>query len=196
MYRHPCGLHCRDHAVHRTGLAVHGALYNGLLDVLDGEKIHIEFIPGSTSSFNTEPTISLAMDYVESNVLLHEMFHALQYYTKGEETFRNSTLNCEIEAQYAQFIYLRSLPEFKAGSKWFNRYLKGRRKDIALLNRALTDSITPIHADIFNLYLEFAIETLKKDPNYSNSDIYKYDDSIQNIATFDLLQELVKNCFK
>ncbi len=171
------------------------ALYNGLVEALDGKKIHIEFIPGRSSGFSAyEQTISIGMDYVQSNGLLHEMFHALQYYTKGKDKFNKSTLNCEIEAHYAQYLYLRSLPEFK-GSYWEEMYEQfDYLLNISDLQFFLDQSIQPINNEMLNVQLELIIESFKETEGYSDELIYEYDPSQSGINNFSLLKNLVKNC--
>ena len=57
------------------------ALYNGLVEVFNGGTIAIQFVEGATGSFgsisedNKDTGIKLGMQ-MESNQLLHEMFHA------------------------------------------------------------------------------------------------------------------------
>lgn len=80
------------------------ALYNKLKTLVKDGKINIKFRNGD-SGFNYETNeLSISMDRIESNVLLHEMFHALQYYSTSVDDFKNSFLNCEIEAHYTQYI--------------------------------------------------------------------------------------------
>lgn len=171
------------------------ALYHGLVEALDGEKIHIEFIPGRSSGFSAyEGTISIGMDYVQSNGLLHEMFHALQYYTKGKDDFNKSTLNCEIEAHYAQYLYLKSLPEFK-GSYWEDIYIQfDYLKKIAHLQWSLDKSVNIINDRDFNERFQDVLKAFRETEGYSDELIYKYDPSQSGINTFSILQKLVKNC--
>lgn len=172
------------------------ALYNGLVEAMKSEekKIHIEFIPGMASGFSAyEKTISIGMDYIQSNGLLHEMFHALQYYTKGKDAFNKSTLNCEIEAHYAQYLYLKSLPEFK-GSYWEDMYKYDLRlRSIAELDRHLTQFVTTSNDQKLNKQLEAVINAFRTSDDYSDTLIYRYDPNTGGINTFTLLQNLIKN---
>ena len=171
------------------------ALHAALEDALGGNKLHIEFISGSSCGFSAyEQTISIGMDYVQSNALLHEMFHALQYYTKGKDNFNKSILNSEIEAHYAQYLYLKSLPEFK-GSYWEDMYkYDPRMESIADLEEYLDQSVTATDYQELNKRLETVVDAFRKSDGYSDTLIYKYDPNQGGINTFSLLQKLIKNC--
>ena len=45
---------------------------------------------------------------MESNLLFHEMWHAYQAYQETPSSYVNSLLNLDIEAHYAQYIYIYS----------------------------------------------------------------------------------------
>ena len=49
---------------------------------------------------------------MESNHLMHEMFHAFQAYQETTNTYVNAQMNLEIETHYAQYLYVRKLPEY------------------------------------------------------------------------------------
>ena len=57
---------------------------------------------------------------MESNQLFHEMMHAYRAYQETTASYKESTLNGEIEAWYAQYLYTSNLPEYK-DSKWEDR---------------------------------------------------------------------------
>lgn len=100
------------------------ALYNGIANLLNGKTLTIEFnnTPGSSFSFDGSTAgISLGTN-MESNHLFHEMWHVYQAYGETTQSFRQSVLNLEVEAFYAQYLYVSILPEFN-GSKWENWYL-------------------------------------------------------------------------
>lgn len=50
----------------------------------------------------------------------HEMMHAYRAYQETTASYKESTLNGEIEAWYAQYLYTSNLPEYK-DSKWEDR---------------------------------------------------------------------------
>lgn len=97
-------------------------LYKGLKSFLKGKKLTIQFKNGAEGSFGFQGTstgIALGMQ-MESNQLLHEMFHAYRAYQEDVMTYNSSILNGEIEAWYAQYLYTSKLPEYK-DSKWERR---------------------------------------------------------------------------
>jgi hypothetical protein len=97
------------------------ALYDGLVDELDGKALAIQFSNGSSFNY-TNGTITLDVMEAESNRLYHEMWHAYQSYYETTASFGTSTLNQEMEAWYVQYLYLSKLPEYKEGSKWHQWY--------------------------------------------------------------------------
>lgn len=111
-------------------------LYNGLVEKLNGSTLSIQFVNTDYSSFhfvNGTSGIKLSSQNVESNHLIHEMFHAFQAYKETESSYVNAQMNLEIEAHYAQYIYLKNLPEFP-GSDWSSNYaMDERHKQIAIL---------------------------------------------------------------
>lgn len=111
-------------------------LYNGLVEKLNGSTLSIQFVNTDYSSFhfvNGTSGIKLSSQNVESNHLIHEMFHAFQAYQETESSYVNAQMNLEIEAHYAQYIYLKNLPEFP-GSDWSSNYaMDERHKQIAIL---------------------------------------------------------------
>lgn len=105
---------------------VGGNLYNGLKQLLKGKTLTIQFVPpkeGSSFFFDSNTAgIKLTTD-MESNQLFHEMMHAFQAYQETEGSYKASLINKEIEARYAQFQYVKKLPEYR-GSKWEEQYTK------------------------------------------------------------------------
>lgn len=172
------------------------ALHKALEDALGDDKLHIEFIAGRSSLFSSHDklTISLGMDYAQSNALLHEMFHALQYFTKGKDSYNKSELNCEIEAYYAQYLYLKSLPEFK-GSYWEDMYeYDARMKSIAGFEKYLDESAKTTDSKKLNRHLETVVDAFREAEDYSESLQYSYDPNQGGILIFSLLQNLIKDC--
>lgn len=56
----------------------------------------------------------------KQSVFFHEMMHAYRAYQETTTSYKESTLNGEIEAWYAQYLYTSNLPEYK-DSKWEDR---------------------------------------------------------------------------
>lgn len=173
-------------------------LYNSLKEKLNGGTLSIQFTNKESSSFyfdgNTSG-IKLSSLNVESNHLFHELFHAYQAYQETTETYRKSTINLEIEAHYAQYLYLKGLEEYP-NSKWEKGY-KSKQRLIGIAN--LEDYIdghgrllSNIPNDIFDLYLSMPLkEVFVKDNNYSN---YSYDNSRYGTSNFQNLQNITINC--
>ena len=170
-------------------------LYNGLKQKLNGNTLTIQFQNDKGSSFNYQTgAIKLSSINMESNHLFHEMFHAFQVYQETQESYGDAVINLEIEAHYAQYLYLKKLPEYP-GSKWTVEWAKPGRPT---LTTSLEFYITPKGELIddengtqFNGHLKKLINALKKDPDYSG---YNYDSSRQGLSNFQTLQILTKGC--
>ena len=171
-------------------------LYNGLKQKLNGNTLTIQFQNDKGSSFNYQTgAIKLSSINMESNHLFHEMFHAYQAYQETTETYRNSVINLEIEAHYAQYLYLKELKEYP-NSKWEKGYNVNQRL-IGIANledyidghgRLLSD----MPDDYFDLYLSMVLkEVFVRDKNYSN---YSYDSSRYGTSNFQNLQTITINC--
>lgn len=174
-------------------------LYNGLKEKLGGKTLAIEFTnsEGPSFFFNGETSkITLSIKNMESNHLMHEMFHAFQAYQETTNTYVNAKLNLEIEAHYAQYLYVRKLPEYP-GSKWSSRYVTDKRhKRISLLETIiLPNGLMVIGASDNELKVEMdsVVRAFRKYPAYSE-DSCKYDVSRQGLSNFENLKELTKNC--
>lgn len=173
-------------------------LYNGLKEKLNGKTLSIQFVDQAGSSFYFDgitSSIKLSIQNLESNHLMHEMFHAFQAYQETFTSYQNATINLEIEAHYAQYLYLKSLPEYE-GSKWEEKYIKYQRlRGIKNLdyylekNGKLKNSDTN---DLLDVFLSITLKNLfTKDPNYSD---YLYDSSRKGTSNFTNLQTLTINC--
>lgn len=173
-------------------------LYNTLKEKLNGNTLTIQFVNDRGSSFSFDggtSGIKLSAEYIESNHLLHEMFHAYQAYQETSASYQNALINLEIEAHYAQYLYLKGLEEYP-NSKWEKGY-KVNQRLIGIAN--LEDYIdghghllSNMSNDYFDLYLSMVLkEVFVKDKNYSN---YSYDGSRYGISNFQNLQIITKNC--
>lgn len=175
-----------------------GKLYNELVRLLDGKTFTIQFDPTSRISYfraNGE-TAGITLHTGESNILLHEMFHAYQAYQETYPTMKESSLNREIEAWFVQYLYVKKLPEFTPGSKWhtlFKKYSRGMA--IAGIERFITSQgkLKP-GVDLLKLeeyILNQAARALRQAPSYKNKP-YDYDRS--GLDNFKNLRELSKDC--
>ena len=119
------------------------SLYRELRDYLQEKRLSIIFLANSDASeFELRKSrIWLGVDGFESNRLFHEMFHAYQAYQETEESFRQSELNIEIEAHFAQYLYLCNLREY-IGSIWEQWYTSGidkRMESVKQIERYVTN---------------------------------------------------------
>lgn len=116
-------------------------LYNRLKTALNGGTLIIQFGTGENGSFGPiDQGYGITLDMnMESNQLLHEMMHAYRAYKETANSYNGSMINGEIEAWYAQYLYVKKLPEYK-GSQWEKKYLsKSISKNIKQLGRYIND---------------------------------------------------------
>lgn len=174
-------------------------LYNGLKEKLGGKTLAIEFTnsEGPSFFFNGETSkITLSIENMESNHLMHEMFHAFQAYQETTNTYVNAKLNLEIEAHYAQYLYVRKLPEYP-GSKWSSRYVTDHRHEqianleLCVLQNGLLD-LDITEQDLDKRMAE-VVDTFRTYPAYSE-DSCKYNPNRTGLSNFENLRTLTKDC--
>lgn len=175
------------------------ALYNGLKSALDGKTLIVQFTDKDYSAFTIDGDnsgINLGTT-VESNVLFHEMWHAYQAYHESSFSYRNSLINQDIEAHYAQYLYIRKLPEY-VGSKWEKYYAKDRRlKSIKGLEKSVDDkgNLSPyVTTEQFEFNISMVASVFETTLGYDNEEVYKYDGSRSGLSNFANLRTLTKGC--
>ncbi len=176
------------------------ALYNGLKSALNGKTLTIKFTNKDYVAFvpnGGNSGIELGLTVVESNAFFHEMWHAYQAYHESESSYMNSLINQEIEAHYAQYLYVRQLPEY-AGSKWENYYAKDRRMGAI---KHLSDHIDEKgylrpgkNIKEFDFEILSVVSIFETTSGYDNPNFYKYDDARSGLSNFSNLRTLTKNC--
>ncbi|MBQ7140635.1 MAG: hypothetical protein IJO32_03950 [Bacilli bacterium] len=147
---------------------------------------------GSIESANNSVGITLGKQ-MDSSQLLHEMMHAYRAYNETPETYNASTLNGEIEAQYAQYVYNKKLQE--QGDTPVIVY-NARRAAIIKLevlidhkgNLLSGRTINELNKQINNILTAF-----NRTSTYSQSK-YKYDDSREPLSNFSNLQTITSDC--
>ena len=174
-------------------------LYNALLEKLNGNKLIIQFSDKSSSFDHKHGNgININIDYIQSNHLFHEMWHAYQAYQETVESFENASLNLEIEAHYAQFLYLEKLPEYP-NSKWQIRYYSvkddyKRHKSIADL-RWYVNSKGEFNEGFSNVDLNFHMTDIIK--YFHETKGYEgclFDENRKGLSMFNNLNVLTKGC--
>ena len=175
-----------------------GELYNGLKSFLKGKTLTIQFKAGTDGGFGMQGEsvgIALGMQ-MESNQLLHEMFHAYQAYQSTLAQYNISLLNNEIEAHYAQYLYTSRLPEYK-GSKWEKRdFYDLRRKSIKKLATYLDmkgNLLPGVTNDLLNIEIISRVTPALRAAGYTE-DKYPWNDFLSGIANFKNLNKLTINC--
>lgn len=174
------------------------ALYNGLLNALNGQTLTIQFSNGTDGLFSGNGTtagITLGSQ-MESNQLFHEMMHAYRAYQETPASYNASNLNGEIEAWYAQYLYTSRLPEY-TGSKWEERdYFDPRRIKIKALSRIINNKgeLRP-GAKTFDLEVLIINEVVPTfHQNHYPADKYPFDLGRPGLENFTNLKKLTVNC--
>ena len=173
-------------------------LYKGLKSLLNGKKLTIQFKESMNGSFSFQGEsagIALGMQ-MESNQLLHEMFHAYQAYQNTFEQYKDAMLNLEIEAHYAQYLYTSRLDEYK-GSKWEKRDIYDiRRKSIKKLAKYIDEKgnlLPGVTNDLLDLEITSCVIPALHTAGYTASK-YPLNDNINGVANFKNLNKLTVNC--
>ncbi|GHT11558.1 hypothetical protein FACS189426_13620 [Bacteroidia bacterium] len=171
----------------------------------NGKSYSITFDSGSSGAiFSYLNNAFVFGNNSESNYFFHEMWHAYQHAQETNPPFYNAKINMEIEAHYAQYLYIKSQPEYKTNSKWAEWYTKD-----PLLN-AIVGIDTYINAKgVLNSgqtstgldnYLKNDVITAFRNykngsgQNVYNANDYKYDANRKGTDNFKYLQTLSKDC--
>ena len=173
-------------------------LYNALLEKLDGKQLVIQFWNKEYSSFDHDDGegIKISTQYVYSNHLFHEMWHAYQAYYETVNSYENALINLEIESHYAQYLYVKSLPEY-AGSRWEEKYSRKRHKLIKKIQNYVDEYGELIvlenidNESLMDAHMITLMTAFKNDSAYSSC---KYDSTRIGLSNFTNLQTITKNC--
>ena len=170
------------------------ALYNGIKEKLNGDKVTLRFSESDGSSYNwSSKTLSMSVSQLESNVLFHEMFHLYQSLSESEQSFENSLMNREIEAHYAQYLFSKN-NTFLFDVETDFIYLKNERLRAC---RSIEDYIDDYGViqdgiELIDLgdYLEFVVTSVFRSDGYENLPL----NNVNLGQTFENINELNKNC--
>lgn len=172
------------------------SLYEELSKKLGGKTMSIEFNGGEESSFSFDgSTAGISLDATgESSRLFHELWHAHQAYGETSSSFQTSLLNQEIETRYAQYLYLRKLPEY-SGSKWEKEHTDNViLRSITNLRDYVDEKgylMPGVTNEMLDLNVILSMQAFKSSSAYSN---YKYDDDRMGLRNFTNLRKLTINC--
>ena len=132
-----------------------GDLYSQLKEKVKNNKINLEFDFGKGYSYNWEEhTLHIGLEELEANNLLHEMFHVFQTTQEPISSFKSSMMNREIEAHYAQYLFLQRSAEWT--DKKQDKYAKSQRlRATTSLTKYVNQQghVTTSFLDIFETYI-------------------------------------------
>ena len=170
------------------------ALFNGIKEKLNGDKITLRFIENGSSGYKWKNrTLSMSVDQLESHVLFHEMFHLYQTLSEAQFTFENYLLNREIETHYAQYLF-RKKQAFLFDVETDFVYITDNRLHACRLLEDYIDDYGVISngSNLLTLeeHLEFVVTDAFHKYGYANYP-FNYESFEQ---TFGILKELANNC--
>ena len=175
-------------------------LYNGLVNVLNGKTITIEFNSGVNGAFGDrgEGAFGITLGkQMESGNLIHELMHAYQAYQESTSSYNSSILNLEIETHFVQYLYLKRLPEYP-GSKWEKRdNTNPRRKAIKKLNDYIDNKgnlLSGKTISSISTLIENKIIPSFENSGYTSSKGFIYNSSRPVLDNLKNLREITKNC--
>ncbi|WP_195667770.1 hypothetical protein [Bacteroides intestinalis] len=171
------------------------SLYGSIKSLLKGDKIEILIVDGLDSSYNWDTkTLSLDINCLESNAFLHELMHLYQTLQESTSSFEGAMLNREIEAHYAQYIFLIKQPLWE--EKYKDIYSRNPRgKAVEALDNYFDkhghlkdESVSDVIETVFS---EQIIPSFRKEEPYNN---YPYDKRQSISRLFPNIEVLTKNC--
>ena len=170
-----------------------GDLYSQLKEKVKNNKINLEFDFGKGYSYNWEEhTLHIGLEELEANNLLHEMFHVFQTTQEPISSFKSSMMNREIEAHYAQYLFLQRSAEWT--DKKQDKYAKSQRlRATTSLTKYVNQQghVTTSFLDIFETYISNNVVNAFRQEGYDNYPFKEYSD-ITNI--FPNIKLTTKNC--
>ena len=140
----------------------------------------------------TENMTARIMEDLEANNLLHEMFHVFQTTQEPISSFKSSMMNREIEAHYAQYLFLQRSAEWT--DKKQDKYAKSQRlRATTSLTKYVNQQghVTTSFLDIFETYISNNVVNAFRQEGYDNYPFKEYSD-ITNI--FPNIKLTTKNC--
>lgn len=168
-------------------------LYNLLKEKVKNKKINLEFDFGKEYAYNWDKnTLRIGLEELEANNLLHEMFHVFQTTQEPISSFKSSMMNKEIEAHYAQYLFLKRSVEWTEQKE--KQYLNSQR---LRATTSLADyvnqqgQVMASYLDFFNDYLSYHIVPSFRKEGYENYPFKEYPDITQ---IFPNIKLITKNC--
>lgn len=172
-------------------------LYNGLADLLKEERISFQFSTEEKASFNPQTNTLEWNKDMDSNQLFHELMHAYQYQNEESlDSWRNATMNFEIETHYAHYLYIRGSSEYE-GSDWEKGIKGGDPRLLSTANlKILLDTKGNLRDGMIleqlDTYLEFnVVPSFKQDADYGK---FLYDENRSTLSNFSNLNKITKDC--
>lgn len=171
------------------------SLYNEIKKRLNGDKMAIRIVDGIDSGYNWNTyTLSLNVNKLESNVFFHELMHLYQTLQETTSSFENALMNREIEAHYAQYLFLRKQ------SIWEENYediYKRSQRGRAIINLeifidkrgSLKDGTLAELAECF--ISENVVSVFRMNEAYKN---YSFDLNSGVLQVFSNINVLTQNC--
>ena len=170
-----------------------GDLYSQLKEKVKNNKINLEFDFGKGYSYNWEEhTLHIGLEELEANNLLHEMFHVFQTAQESISSFKSSMMNREIEAHYAQYLFLQRSVEWTEQKQ--RQYTESQRlRATASLGEYVNQQghVKTSFLDFFETYVSNNVVNAFRKEGYEDYPFKEYSD-ITNI--FPNIKLTTKNC--
>lgn len=166
-----------------------------LLRILNqsGNTYTIVYDPTKSSQFDSS-TNTISLEYLWSRLLLHELIHAYQRTKATSWSYYNNTeLNREIEARYAEYVFVQR--DAREKHKWGSYYRESPvGSAVSYLDVVVSRNgeYTPGVAEIDRSQMDMVADALR---NMGYKDLI-YDDISSPGLTFQHIKELSKNCPK
>lgn len=171
-------------------------LYNGLVKILDGKTYVIEITNKKGSSFRLDGGKSgiYLSEKFDIAHLFHEMIHAYQVYNETYESYKEAKLNLEIEAYYAQYLYIMKKSEYDKYN-WGKSFKTNKRlRTIAYLNKYIDEKGALMSGkSAFDLE-SYILNYIRPAFNLSTYSTYEYNYDRSALQNFKNLNKITINC--
>ena len=184
-------------------------LYNSIKGYTTNNPLYFNVSSGESGAFGPlgpDGAIGISIGkQTEVNQVIHELVHALIFFevkashpNNYVELYNSATLNYEIPANYAQYIFLKKNNYLEEGSKWSNQYNDDPRKFIIRKLSVFLDDkgnlLPNIEEEELEMEIMNGIVPIFQKYHYTEENNYFFDWNNAGLGLFSIINRLTENC--
>ena len=184
-------------------------LYNSIKGYTVNNPLYFNVGSGESGAFGPlgpDGAIGISIGkQTEVNQVIHELVHALIFFEMKAsnpnnyvELYNSATLNYEIPANYAQYIFLKKNNYLEDGSKWNDLYEEDpRKKRIKKLSEYLDDKgylLPNVEEEELELEILNGVVPIFQKYHYTEENNYFFDWNNTGLDLFSIINRITENC--